>query len=313
MEAKPVVTWLLLILLAVVIWPIVTELCRKKMDQSARTEAPGQFSALSQGVTHFQWSGPEDGPVAVCIHGLTTPSFVWRSTTTGLVDQGFRVLTYDLYGRGFSDRPSGVQDQAFFLRQLNDLLQDQKVTGQLTVIGYSMGGVVAAAFASAHPDRVRDMILLAPAGMKTQGFGLLRQISLIPVVGLWLMLAVYPRVLRKGLAAEADLQTSVDGMNAMQRAELDWRGFVPSVRASIKGILTDSFEAAHRSIHQAKIPVMAVWGQVDDVIPVEAADLLQSWNPKTVTHIIENAGHGVTYTHTNDILSMIDHFTKPHR
>ncbi|EEB85586.1 alpha/beta fold hydrolase [Roseobacter sp. GAI101] len=69
------------------------------MNDVARGSAPGQFAELSRGVTHYEWVGPARGPVAVCVHGLTTPSFVWRSITKGLVLMGFRTLIYDLYGR----------------------------------------------------------------------------------------------------------------------------------------------------------------------------------------------------------------------
>lgn len=40
---------------------------------------------------------------------------------------GYRILTYDLYGRGYSDRPSGKQNREFFLQQLDDLLAYEAV------------------------------------------------------------------------------------------------------------------------------------------------------------------------------------------
>lgn len=305
------IIWALILLAVLFAIPFAIELSRKQMDDTARISAPGEFAPLPQGVTHYQWTGPKDGPVAVCIHGLTTPSFVWSSTADGLAEQGFRVLTYDLFGRGYSDRAGGAQDQAFFLRQLNDLLEEQGVEGDLTVIGYSMGGIIATAFAANQPERIRDLVLLAPAGMKTAGFSMLRRISALPVLGEWLMLAVYPGILRRGLQAEANLETTVPGINDLQKAELDWRGFIPAVHSSIKNILTESFQPKHRTLKDAGVPVMAIWGRTDAVIPIESADLLLSWNPNVQTHIID-AGHEVTYTHTNDILNLIADFTKRH-
>jgi pimeloyl-ACP methyl ester carboxylesterase len=67
------------------------------------------------------------------------------------VAKGHRVLTYDLYGRGYSDRPGGEQDARFFIRQLEDLLEHQGVTQPVTLLGYSMGGAIGAAFAAKHP------------------------------------------------------------------------------------------------------------------------------------------------------------------
>lgn len=300
--------WAFFAVAVIVLLPLGAELSRKKMGPSTRAHAPGEFAQLSQGVTHYQWYGPQDGQTVLCIHGLTTPSFVWRSLADGLAKKGYHVLTYDLYGRGFSDRLSGTQDKAFFLRQLNDLLGHQGVKGDITVIGYSMGGVIATAFADTHTERVRELILLAPAGIKTRGFGLLRRISLIPVIGYWLMLAVYPGILRRGINSEAGLPVTVEDINGMQLAEMGWRGFIPSVHASIKGILTDNFETAHRKLHDLGLPVMVIWGRQDDVIPIEASELLRNWNPDVETHIIDDAGHAVTYSHTNIILEHIIRF-----
>jgi len=91
-------------------------------------------------VTHYRWHGPIDGPVIVAVHGLTTPATVWNGMIPFLTAQGYRVLSYDLYGRGFSDAPSGAQNIAFFTRQLGELLADQEITDAVTLMGYSMGG-----------------------------------------------------------------------------------------------------------------------------------------------------------------------------
>ena len=53
------------------------ERLRRPMDDIARGNAPGQFAELSQGRTHYRWDGAVRGPVIVCIHGLTTASYVW--------------------------------------------------------------------------------------------------------------------------------------------------------------------------------------------------------------------------------------------
>ena len=108
-------TWFIVILLGVIAVPVVIEVTRKRMNDSARKTATGQFATLSQGVTHFEWFGPQRGAIIVCVHGLTTPSFVWRGLTRGLAIMGYRVLTYDLFGRGYSDKAKGAQSSDFFL------------------------------------------------------------------------------------------------------------------------------------------------------------------------------------------------------
>ncbi|MEM9575511.1 MAG: alpha/beta hydrolase [Pseudomonadota bacterium] len=301
--------WFLsLLILGLVAFPWVMEAARRPMTAKEREKAPGQFAHLSQGITHYQWTGPKDGPVVVCIHGLTTPSFVWQSTAKHLAGLGYRVLAYDLFGRGYSDRPSGRQTPAFFIRQLNELLDDQQVGGDLTVIGYSMGGAITAEFAASRSDDIRRVVLLAPAGMGIVASGWLRSLVRTPILGGWFMLLFYPRLLKKGLEAEKDLPGTVPGINAMQRAELTYRGFLPAVHASMRGMLSGDLQKAHGTLHRQGIPVLAMWGECDDVIPLTAKDRLAAWNPKSVHHVIDGAGHGLTYTHTSDVMKHIEAF-----
>jgi len=238
--------WLGLILGGAIAVPLLSERNRREMDDAARGAGPGQFAELPQGVTHFEWHGPADGRVLICVHGLTTPSFVWRGLTAGLVKLGFRVLTYDLYGRGFSDRPAGPQNAAFFMRQLTDLMTHQQVRGRVTLMGYSMGGAICACYAAAHPDRVRHLVLLAPAGMHHAIGGAVRFIRDTPLIGDVIMLAAYPRLLRKG----------IDG--------------------------------------------------ADQVIPLSALGTLAEWNRDVEHDVIEGAGHGLTYTHSDQVLQTLD-------
>ncbi len=295
----------LTLLVVVIALPLIIEARRTRMNDSARVQALGKFATLSQGVTHYQWLGPMRGPVAVCVHGLTTPSFVWRGLAHGLAKMGYRVLIYDLYGRGFSDRVRGRQDSAFFLRQLNDLLADQQVRDDITLLGYSMGGAIATAFTAAHPGRVRQLVLLAPAGMGMKAGVLVRFITKTPVIGDWLMLALFPRLHRKGTEAERNLPSSVDDIVDLQQNELRYRGFVPAVLSSMRGMLSIELEQEHLAIHRAGIPVLAIWGREDSVVPLEAMGILTKWSRHVRQDVIDGAGHGLTYTHTDEILVSI--------
>lgn len=303
-------TWVLVLLAGVIAVPLVIEATRKPMSEKLRKNAPGQFAKLPQGETHYQWHGPEDGPICVCIHGLTTPSFVWRGLTPHLVEMGFRVLTYDHIGRGYSDRKTAPQSPDFFVSHLDALLENQKIEDDLTLVGYSMGGAVATAFAVSQPVAVKRVILLAPAGMHRLGDGLLRFMITTPVIGTWLMLALYPTILRRGIDREKKLPTSVPDITTLQDAELNIRGFVPAVLSSLRNMLDKDLEQSHRLIGHEKIPVLAIWGRDDTVIPLSSAETLSEWNPSVQNVIIDDAGHGVTYTHTDQVVSHIAAFVR---
>ena len=302
--------WIILISVAIIAIPLTVEYNRSPMDDARRGSAPGLFAELSQGVTHYEWLGPPRGPVAVCIHGLTTPSFVFRSLVRGLALMGFRVLVYDLYGRGFSDRPRGEQDRRFFLRQLGELLEREQVGGDLTVIGYSMGGAIATCFAADNPGRVRQLVLLAPAGMGMRLGKLARFIVDVPILGDWVMLAVYAHQQRKALRAEAGVPSSIPNITELQEAELDYKGYVPSVLASLRGILSEKLESEHATLQRHHIPVLAIWGGEDTVIPPGAMGRMAEWHRDAKHEVIEEAGHGLPYTHTEAVLAAMQRFLR---
>jgi pimeloyl-ACP methyl ester carboxylesterase len=307
------VIWLFLLLVAALVTPILIEHYRLTMNDVARGSAPGQFAELSKGVTHYEWTGPANGKIAVCIHGLTTPSFVWRSVAKGLVLMGYRTLIYDLYGRGYSDRPTGIQDRAFFLNQFEELLEREGVRDGITVLGYSMGGSIATCFAAASPERVERLILLAPAGMGLAQNKLMDFIAKTPLIGDWLMLALFPRVFRKGIRAEEKQAASVPQVHEMQAMQLEYKRYVAAVLASRRGILSDVLRDEHRAIQTAQIPVFAIWGDDDQVIPRSAIGSLAEWNRRAEHAIIPEAGHGLPYTHAKKVLELIQNHLRAAR
>jgi len=284
--------------------PWLTEL-RRQPVRAARSQAPGAFAALSQGRTHYRWSGDTAGPVVVLIHGLTTPSFVWDELEARLVGAGHRVLSYDLYGRGFSDRPRGAQGRGFFLRQLEDLLADQGVEANFALIGYSMGGAIATAFSAASAERVNRLILLAPAGMGHELGAAQRLIRLPAALAEALMLLIFPRSFRRAAEVERRKPGVPEAVVDGQLAQLERRGYVRSVLASLRGILAEDFEADHRRIAAARLPVLAIWGARDTTIPIAAKAVLTRWNPGARHAVIDAGDHALTYTHAAEITDLI--------
>lgn len=300
--------WLLLIVLFAawaLLFPLLRDRFRQSMGEEQRQLAPGQFARLTQGLTHYRWFGPTRGPIVVCVHGLTTPSFVWGGLANGLVKMGFRVLTYDLYGRGYSDRPNGLQDREFFLTQLEDLLEHEKVEGDFTLIGYSMGGAIATAYAAAHPSRIRELVLLASAGLVTNPGKIGQFIRNRPGIGDWLMHALYPRLHIKGTEAERSLRSSVPSIVDLQQRELTFKGFVPAVLSSLRGILSEDMGPDLKSLHQQGVPMLAIWGGIDDVVPISSLGRMSEQARSAKQEVIDAAGHGLPYTHTQEVLEVI--------
>ncbi|RAH64882.1 alpha/beta hydrolase [Aspergillus aculeatinus CBS 121060] len=116
----------------------------------------------------YEW-GPEEGPRVLLIHGITTPCIALGGLAHALVDRGCRVMLFDLFGRGYSDCPSDLpQDGTLWNRQIWSAINSSpifKKPGDLCLVGYSLGGGIAANFAAFHPQAISSLVLLAPAGL----------------------------------------------------------------------------------------------------------------------------------------------------
>jgi|APFEC2959095136_1045048.scaffolds.fasta_scaffold00103_46 pimeloyl-ACP methyl ester carboxylesterase len=284
--------------------PFAAEALRIPADRR-RGAAPGRFADLPSGWTHFRWSGPDEGPVAVLIHGLTTPSFVWEGLTPLLAAKGWRCLSYDLYGRGFSAAVPGRQDADFFLRQLGELLDHQGLRGPVTLVGYSMGGAIAAAFAARHPGRVERLVLVAPAGLGHRLSRLERLVERTPLLGDWLMLVFGGMNLRANLRRLLGARSSVPDIARRQIAETRARGFLPAVLSSQRHMLAADQSDLHRRIAAAGLPVAAVWGDADAVIPLSAKDRLAALNPAARQVVVAGATHGLPHTHPEAVAALL--------
>ncbi|MBB5723043.1 pimeloyl-ACP methyl ester carboxylesterase [Loktanella ponticola] len=295
---------ILLGLVLAIALPVILEARRRPMTAAVRKTAPGKFVELSQGVTHYQWLGPVRGPVAVLIHGLSTPSTVWKETAQALGDTGYRVLVYDLYGRGFSDAPDGVQDVPFFLTQLNDLLAELALDDDLTLVGYSMGGTIATAFAANEPHRMKRLILLAPAGIATKESKFSEFCRTKPIIGDWVHGVLAGARMRRAIANDPASAIAPD-IAVSQRAELQKRGYLRSVLSSRRNILEVLQEQEHRSISRNGIPVIAIWGEQDSVIPIAALGRLAEWNRVAHQEVVAGAGHALPYSHGAELSTFL--------
>lgn len=301
--------WLILGLTVLTGAPFAFERLRPRMSNKDRADAPGQFADLPDGTTHYRWFGPKGGAVAVCVHGLTTPSYVWAPVAERLGLMGFRVLVYDLYGRGYSDRPSGVQDSSFFNRQLDALLEHLGVEGDITLLGYSMGGAIATAYSAKNPSRLRQLCLVAPAGMGHALGPLVDFAMKHDWPGRWAMLGFYPFHLRRATEMDRGLPMALPDMVDRQSAETRWRGFAPAVLSSLRGVMSEKLQPAHQAISKAGVPVLAIWGQTDTVIPISGLGQLAQWNRSARQDVIDGAGHSLIYTDVDAVVQALKPLT----
>lgn len=107
---------------------------------------------------YYEIHGPERAPVLVLNNGiLMNAAGSWALQTADLAER-YRVLLYDCRGQGQSDHPEAPYSMAGHADDLSALLAEIGI-GAAHILGLSYGGEVAQAFALAHPEKVRSLIL----------------------------------------------------------------------------------------------------------------------------------------------------------
>lgn len=117
---------------------------------------------------HYLDEGPEDGPVVVMVHGNPTWSFFYRELVLRLRGR-FRCIVPDHVGMGLSDKPGDDRYDYTLASRVEDLtalLAEVAPTGPVSLVVHDWGGMIGAAWATRHPDRVARMVVMNTAAFR---------------------------------------------------------------------------------------------------------------------------------------------------
>jgi pimeloyl-ACP methyl ester carboxylesterase len=107
-----------------------------------------------------------NGKNIILLHGKNFNGAYWRSTIAALSTAGFRVIVPDQVGFGKSTKPKAFQYTFQQLALNTKTLLDTLGIDKITVLGHSMGGMIAARFALMYPGTTEKLILEDPLGLE---------------------------------------------------------------------------------------------------------------------------------------------------
>jgi pimeloyl-ACP methyl ester carboxylesterase len=270
----------------------------KELDALTRKEASGSFLQLTDGFTHYELSNPGAQETVVLVHGFSVPQFIFEPTFTFLTEQGFRVLRYDLYGRGFSDRPDKRYDIDLYVGQLANLLDALEIREPVSLVGLSMGGPITATFTVRFPQRVRKLVLIDPVGAKSFPLARWARAAALPGLGEFLI-GVVANIRLAGKIASSQLDAEHIGKFGQQYVvQMRYKGFKRALLSTIRSNLLEPCLDVYQQIGRSNLPVLLLWGRHDRTVPFRHSDTLREAIPGIEFHAIEDSGH-------------IPHFEKP--
>ncbi len=261
-----------------------------ELNELTRREASGSFIQLSDGFTHYELGNPDANETVLLVHGFSVPYFIYDTTFEFLTQSGFRVARYDLFGRGFSDRPDTAYGIDLFVRQLGDLLDALRFTRPVSLVGLSTGGPITAAFAARFPERVSKLVLIDPIGAKPLPFMPVLKVAAMPFVGERLLDLVRSDGVSMKIASFFNREL-VEEFRERYVLQMQYKGFRRAILSTIRGGMLDSFLDVYEQIGKMDKPVLLFWGRDDPAVPFRHSKLLRAAMLQTEFHVIENCGH----------------------
>ena len=263
---------------------------RRVLDDAARAEAPGRFVQLADGRTHYEAAGPDAGRTVVLAAGFSVPGYIWDSLYQGLADSGFRVIRYDYYGRGWSDRPKTEYDQDLFVRQLAGLLDSLGIAGPVDLAGLSFGAAIVTSFVARHPERVRSLLYFDP--VFNTGRPLPPEERSAWAWNIHMVFRGGTEDMASGQRFDFLHPDRFPDWVARYRIQQRFEGTRESLRRTRAAIAAAPHQdELLRKIGASDRPVLIVWGREDQVAPFETSATLLKTIPRATFVPVDSAAH----------------------
>ncbi len=225
--------------------------------------------------------GDPAGEPVILLHGLSDSWFSW-SRVLPLFPEHWRVYALDQRGHGDSDRPGsgyGARDLAADVVAFMDARDIRRAT----IVGHSMGGIVAQHVAAIAPERVDRLVLVATAGGLREMNGALEfeqaVLTLTDPVSTSFAREFQESTIHRPLPKEFVDRTVVESLKLPARV---WHTLTVEMMASPPA-----------EVPAARFPILVFWGTNDAVFPREAEDRLQARLPRGRLVVYPETGHAV--------------------
>lgn len=272
----------------------VSKLRRIEIDEDLARLDRAKFVELNGVIHHYVEEGPTTGEPIIFVHGWDCSSLWWHSSTKTLAAKGYRTIAYDLRGHGFSGDPTIGKDDYSIETMVADLetLAQHLNLSKFHLAAFSIGALVANAYAAQHPDKVASIAFF--------NYGLFEYNPNFERVGPRLLSTVFSRVLRrvkswrfvyyyvrlsltKNPVAKRDI---LYGLLSLK--DTSARATYHNARSAFSRPVLEQLPGWARSL---QMPILLVAGSDDRVISRKSAEKLANLLPNCVYFVMPHCGH----------------------
>ena len=262
---------------------------------------------------HVRSSGSNSLPVIVFLHGFTGSTATWLNVVDMLGGE-YKTVAVDLTGHGKTAVPKELSrySMAEQIADLEALVDELKLTS-FTLVGYSMGGRVALAYAHRYPERVSSLILeSASPGIKAESERLERKEA---------DKKLSERIIRDGISLFVEFWENIALFNSQKRLSTETQSAVraerlsqsaPGLANSLIGMGTGSQPSYWGELHTINLPVLLITGEIDTKFVNIAQEMLE-YLPLGKHRTIKDAGHAIHVEKSTLFATMVmEHITQVH-
>ncbi|MDH6098540.1 alpha/beta hydrolase [Anabaenopsis sp. FSS-46] len=255
---------------------------------------------LTQGLLFWREAG--QGTPIIFLHGAWNNSSQWVSVVESLSDN-FHCFAPDLLGFCESENPNVHYSIDLEVECIAEFVQALRLE-KVYLVGYSLGGWIAASYALKYPDQVYGLVLLAPEGVAVQGqeryFRKMRKfVKSTPIL---LKILKFCRGLNK-----------IPGWKEKIDKNLSWRRTLLEYPAACQMLFQrrDSeieAELVDKRLHLMKVPVLILQGGQDSLDAVVKTQTYTRLLPQVELKIIAHAGNDLPGSCSGIVIQYIHNF-----
>jgi pimeloyl-ACP methyl ester carboxylesterase len=254
---------------------------------SGDPDADDRFVRLDDGDMHVVEDGTPGAPALLLIHG-SAGSMAWWDPVVPALAVACRVIRVDLLGHGRSSSPASGYCIPAHARRVGAAL-DRLGVGRVTVIGHSMGCMVATALAGQRPDKVAALALIdmGPSLDAAMPEGLLVRLLLARFPGRLLWRLRTEATIRKALSSAFARPVDIPGVIIEAALGMTHRALAGTARGALDYMRQQSLPGRLAALG---VPVLVIFGTEDARYPSSSAAAYRAV-PGARVELLPGVGH----------------------
>lgn len=258
----------------------------KKFFGEISKSTSGKFIELSNGFTYYELANKnKSGPVLVLIHGFSVPSYIWEPTYQKAKNLGYKVLRFDLFGRGYSENLDTDYTDELFASQSWELMDSLSINKSV-LIGLSNGGRVISKMAQIDPERVEKLVYVSSNGFNDLTEKKDKTVSQNEIRN---YINNYESI-SKGQKNDFKNPDQFKDWDIKYSELQKYKGFAKALISTLKNHV--SLDSIHTELAKTNIDIYTLWGEYDTVVNYDKfEDKLNKMIPNRQEFFFKSAAH----------------------